>query len=201
MNQYHEYQSLQEMKAIYKEIQDQLEQNGGELTDEIQIALSYIDDGYDELVFRIYNIIQETEAKKQRRQEEINRLKNKAAIDDKSIESWKELLKNLIKERGTPNKSGNLNFKTDDLSFTITRSQSVVVDEDFNDPTFTSYSLNERVNAIHKQSIELFLKQYAGLEAVRFNKAVDKIAIKKAIAEGEEIEGARIETSENLNIR
>lgn len=201
MNQYHEYQSLQEMKAVYKEIQDQLEQNGGELTDELQIALSYVDDTYDEMIFRIYNIIQEVEGVKERRQAEIKRLQEKAAAEDKSVKAWKDLLKNLIKERGTPNKSGNLNFKVNDLSFTVTKSTAVVVEEDFDNPAFTSYVLGEKVSPLHKQSIENFLKQYAGAEEVKFSKAVDKTAIKKAIAEGLVVEGAHLETSENLSVR
>jgi hypothetical protein len=201
MSQYLEYQSLLEMKAAYRELFTLLEENGGELTPEIQESFALIDESYEEMIYRVWNIIKETEGLIANREAEIKRLQTKTATNEASIKSWKSMLLTMVKERGTPNANGNKNIKVNDLSFTVGKSSSVIVDDTFENPAYTTWTLAEKLKPIHKISILNFLKQQTGSDEIKFNKVVDKAAIKKVITNGGVVEGAYLEPSENITVR
>lgn len=177
--------TLYEITEQFRSIFSMLEENGGELTEEIvdqmgglEIDLEAKVDGYCK---RICDLEGDTEKFKQ----EESRLATRRKAMEMEIESLKEWMKSCLKAIGKDK------VKTEIFSVQIQRSAPAVVVEDE-----SAIPEEYRIASVEVALIGLpeILLPYAKIRA-------NKTEIAKHLKEGEEIPGVRLESSEYLRIR
>lgn len=200
MNPYYFYKSLLELREDYKHLLSEIEENEGEITEEIKEKFIKVDDDHEATLFSAYNIMQELKGSVETRQKEIDRLQKKNDIAEKSIDAWKKFVIEMVKIKSPKNESGNQHVKVNDVSFTVSKSKSLIIHEDFDDERFTKWVLKDKIPTEHKTRIENYLKNKIS-EDIKFEKTVDKNAVKKEIDSGVLIKGAEIQESDKLILK
>lgn len=165
--------TLFKINTEYLEIISQLVNNGGELTEELEQSLEVNRDQLETKAESYIYIIRELEAKANAANEEIKRLQGVKKSIQATQDRLKDSLLNALMLYGSEDNKGvkRLEIGLNKLS-TRKSSQVIITDEAIISEDFAKWS-----------------------------KSVDKTAIKKALSEGGEIEGAELITNLNLSIK
>lgn len=199
MNTY-QFKSMTELMLRYNEIFKLIEENEGEVTDEITEELNAIEEDYELLAYDILLINEGLENEINRRKNEIERLKTLNNSDARNIDNFRKMLTDIVKNKGRINRSGNNTLKVADHNLSVTKSKSVSVSEDFKDERYIDYKLNIKLSAQHKERIDKYITTNLGIED-SFVGIVDKKSLKEDLENGIEVEGAEIILKDQLNIR
>lgn len=165
---------LYEIAAEYKSFLESVE--AGEIPEEaindtLESIQSLLEDKADNIACMIKNTTAEVEAIKA----EEDRLAERRKVKEKQIERMKAYLSEILIKNGVDK------IETARNKITFRKSESVTVD---NEAEFIEW-------AVHNNDEFLTYK----------SPTINKTAIKKAIANGVEVEGARIESKQNMQIK
>lgn len=126
--------------------------------------------------------------------ERLNKIKKSNLI---IVERFKSRLFDAVNLFGYEGKSGNrkLDFDTLKLYTSSTKVLSFNNEEEFNDEAFINFKLTNKLTKWeHEQVMDV-------LSNVEFEQSIDKVALKKALGEGEEVEGVNLVTKEFIVIK
>lgn len=160
--------TLYQINNEYYDLISQVENAEGELTPELENALTINKAELECKSIAYVEIIKQRESLNERISEEIKRLQNLKKLNDNLIDRLKTNLLNAVNLFG-PYQSGFLKFST-------RKSVSVELDIDVND----------------------LQKEY---KTIKVTEAPDKMKIKKALEQGEDIKGCYLVTKHNLQIK
>lgn len=176
-----QYKSLYELEKEYLEIINILEENGGELTSELEESITINKNELNEKIGKYFNLIAELENINNAIKSEVKRLNSKILNKEKTINILQNAVKNATilfgKEEFT--KKGNKAYllELEDLSIRLSPSESVIITDE---------------NVIPQEFINTTTKIIT---------SVDKKAIKTAIEQGVDINGCYIEVKHNVNFK
>lgn len=128
------FEISKEIESIFEE----LEENGGELTDELEEKLSISQDEFRSKVDAYLSVIRHTESDVDCCDKEIKRLQTVKKTKQNSIERLKNILVWAIDKFGDVNKSGNKYIDLGTSKVTIKASNKVVVNEEYADDIIAS---------------------------------------------------------------
>ena len=160
--------SLYNINNEYLDLISQVESLEGELTPELENALTINKADLEVKSIAYMEVIKQRESLNTRIDEEIKRLQALKKSNDNLVQRLKNNLLNAVNLFG--------NFEAGFLKFSTRKSKAVVVDCDVND--------------LHKS-----------FKTIKVTETADKVAIKKAIESGEEVEGCYIVENINLQIK
>lgn len=173
----------------YKDLISLLEED--EVTDELVETLTINRSEMENKITDYLTILTVQDDENKRIDNEIQKLKRRKEVNDKSAERIKEQIKLAVNLYGIDNKSNNKQIKYENVSLTITKSKSLKVDDVWNIPSEYLF-FDVKLNA------ELYYK--LGKE-VSGKVNVDKVKLKKYIEEGNKVEDVEIIENENLVIK
>lgn len=127
-----------EISKDIESIFEELEENGGELTDELEEKLSISQDEFRSKVDAYLSVIRHTESDVDCCDKEIKRLQTVKKTKQNSIERLKNILIWAIDKFGEVNKSGNKYIDLGTSKVTIKASNKVVVNEEYADDIIAS---------------------------------------------------------------
>jgi hypothetical protein len=131
--------SIFEVGANYRAILQELEENGGELTEEIQDFLAVNNDDFEEKAEAYSIIIDNSESEIQRAKLSISNLQNKIKIKEKLIAYLKEKLKNTL--------------MLDPLAKKITKTGNVAYEKEFANSEIRLFSKNSKKVEIYNDKV------------------------------------------------
>lgn len=123
------FEISKEIESVFEE----LEENGGELTDELEEKLSISKDEFRSKVDAYLSVIRHTESDVDCCDKEIKRLQSVKKTKQNSIERLKNILVWAIDKFGEVNKSGNKYIDLGTSKITIKASNKVIVNEEYAD--------------------------------------------------------------------
>ena len=192
--------TLWEIEKKYRDLFKEIEENEGEITEEIQEQLAINQDDFVEKVEAYFVIISEYESYIERRKLEIERLKKLSEKDTLKVDYLKERLKNALHLFGGSKitKTGKMNYFSDfknlDIKLTSSASESVKTIEGFDNKDYCEYKIVDKLSFTELEKI----KQVAKVESEAIP---DKRKIKDALENGKDIEGAEIEINYNIKFK
>lgn len=127
-----------EISKDIESVFEELEENGGELTDELEEKLSISQDEFRSKVDAYLSVIRHTESDVDCCDKEIKRLQAVKKTKQNSIERLKNILVWAIDKFGDVNKSGNKYIDLGTSKITIKASNKVVVNEEYADDIIAS---------------------------------------------------------------
>lgn len=127
-----------EISKDIESIFDELEENGGELTEELEEKLSISQNEFRSKVDAYLSVIRHTESDIDCCDKEIKRLQSVKKSKQNTIEKLKNILVWAIDKFGDVNKSGNKYVDLGTSKVTIKSSNKVVVNEDYADSIIAS---------------------------------------------------------------
>ncbi len=127
-----------EISKDIESVFEELEENGGELTDELEEKLSISQDEFRSKVDAYLSVIRHTESDVDCCDKEIKRLQAIKKTKQNSIERLKNILVWAIDKFGDVNKSGNKYIDLGTSKVTIKASNKVVVNEEYADDIIAS---------------------------------------------------------------
>lgn len=127
-----------EISKDIESVFEELEENGGELTDELEEKLSISQDEFRSKVDAYLSVIRHTESDVDCCDKEIKRLQVIKKTKQNSIERLKNILVWAIDKFGDVNKSGNKYIDLGTSKITIKASNKVVVNEEYADDIIAS---------------------------------------------------------------
>jgi len=192
--------TLWEIEKKYRDIFRDIEENEGEITEEIQEQLAINQDDFEEKVEAYFVIISEYKSYIERRKAEIERLKKLSEKDALKVEYLEERLKDAlhlfggskITDKGKRNFFSN--FKNLDIKLTSSASESVKTIEGFNNKDFCEYKIIDKLSFTELEKI----KEVANIQTEAIP---DKRKIKDALENGVEIEGVELELNYNIKFK
>ena len=128
------FEISKELESVF----DELEENGGELTEELEEKLSIHQDEFRSKVDAYLSVIRNIESDIDCCDKEIKRLQNVKKSKQNTIEKLKTILVWSIDKFGDVNKSGNRYIDLGTSKVTIKSSNKVVVNEDYADSIISS---------------------------------------------------------------
>lgn len=166
-------ETIYDIMTEYASIVEELEENGGELTEELEQRLAINGDNAAEKVESYCKIIRNLEASVSAKLDEADRINASAKRDSVTIDRMKNALKTFL-------------VATDNRKFTA---GSFVV----------GLRKSSDVNITDKNSIpDEYVKTTV---TTRIDTSIDNMAVKEAIKNGEEVPGAEIKENTNLTIK
>lgn len=192
MNQYIEYLAFNELNASYKNFLDLIEELEGEIPEEYLAEFLELEETVEETIFRAYNIRKEFEAGIKNRKLRIESLKLKNDRDEKKIEFFRNIEITLLKKKSEASGRNTMNFS--DMSWTLSKSKSVIYDDTFNDKRFITYSIKDRLD-------EDTLNKLKAIVDLNADMVVGKDELGKALKAGEKITGASLQELDKLTVR
>jgi hypothetical protein len=123
--------NLFDIASEYLMILDELEENGGELTDDILDRLNINRDELNDKLENYRKVIAMYEGQIRTLGEEVDRLKAKMKVKNNIIDRLKDRIKIAISTYGNPTKTGSKSYETEFSKFTFVKTKSVVFDDDF----------------------------------------------------------------------
>ena len=163
-----ETKTLYQINNEYLELITQVENSEGELTPELEQALTINKSELEVKSIAYTEIIKQRESLNTRIDDEIKRLQALKKQNDNLVQRLKNNLLNAVNLFG--------NFEAGFLKFSTRKSVSVELDIDVND----------------------LQKEY---KTIKVTEAPDKMKIKKALEQGEEVKGCYLVTKQNLQIK
>lgn len=192
--------TLWEIEKQYRDIFREIEENEGEITEELQEQLAINQDDFEDKVEAYFVIISEYKSYIERRKAEIERLKKLSEKDTLKVEYLEERLKDAlhlfggskVTDKGKRNFFSN--FKNLDIKLLSSASESVRTIEGFNNKDYCEYKIVDKLSFTELEKI----KEVAKVESEAIP---DKRKIKDALENGKDIEGAEIEINYNIKFR
>lgn len=127
-----------EISKDIESVFEELEENGGELTDELEEKLSISQDEFRSKVDAYLSVIRHTESDVDCCDKEIKRLQAVKKTKQNSIERLKNILVWAIDKFGDVNKSGNKYIDLGTSKITIKSSNKVIINEEYADDIIAS---------------------------------------------------------------
>lgn len=128
------FEISKELESVF----DELEENGGELTEELEEKLSISQDEFRSKVDAYLSVIRNTESDVDCCDKEIKRLQAVKKTKQNSIEKLKNILIWAIDKFGEINKSGNRYIDLGTSKVTIKSSNKVIINEEYADDIIAS---------------------------------------------------------------
>ena len=188
--------SLYELELEFYELMLLIEDNEGEITEEVEKKLAI---NIEELEYKVKGysfFINKMKAEKIAISEEIQRLRKLADSKDKFIDRLKRSLVNATKLYGTIGKSGNHVLELDTIRLYTRKSSSIEVEDGFTNSDYIKYGLKDFVSK--EEFIEIVKVLEKEVESVL---KIDKQLIKADLKAGVEIEGVKTIVKENIIIK
>lgn len=192
--------TLWELEKRYRDLFRDIEENEGEITEEIQEQLAINLEDFEDKVEAYFVIISEYESYIERRKKEIERLQKLSEKDTLKVEYLRERLKDALhlfggsKRTNTGKTNFFSNFKNLDIKLLSSASESVRTIEGFDNKDYCEYKI---VDKLTFQELEK-IKEVAKIEVQAIP---DKRKIKDALENGKNIEGAEIEINYNIKFK
>lgn len=192
--------TLWEIEKKYRDIFRDIEENEGEITEEIQEQLAINLEDFEDKVEAYFVIISEYKSYIERRKAEIERLKKLSEKDILKVEYLEERLKDALhlfggsKITNTGKKNFFSNFKNLDIKLLSSASESVRTIEGFDNKDYCEYKIVDKLSFQELEKIKEVTK-------VESEAIPDKIKIKKDLDKGKDIEGAEIEINYNIKFK
>ena len=192
--------TLWELEKRYRDLFREIEENEGEITEEIQEQLAINLEDFEDKVEAYFVIISEYESYIERRKKEIERLQKLSEKDTLKVEYLRERLKDALhlfggsKITNTGKTNFFSNFKNLDIKLLSSASESVRTIEGFDNKDYCEYKI---VDKLTFQELEK-IKEVAKIEVQAIP---DKRKIKDALENGKNIEGAEIEINYNIKFK
>ena len=190
--------TLADLELQYRHIYDELENNGGDLTEELQDALAINDNDFEDRVENYHLIIEQNNSDVDRLNRVIKNAKAKIESKTKVSAYLEEIIKKAAKTIILPEKTkaGLLTYKKEfrDIRLVISPSQSVNVTklEAIMKAGLGKYGVGFNTN--DEVVIQRIRKAFPNIE-IKAEFAPDKVEITKKLKAGEEVEGAELETN------
>lgn len=188
-NSYFKYLSTSQLILKYREaielLQQELENNGGEITKEVEDSFKQIEQDGKTLAWEILQLQDGIENEVKTNKDRIENLEKLNASLNKQDKYLDGLLSVLIKENGKLNQSANHALKVGERNLTLQKNISYEVLPEFNDSKFIRYSLKGKITEENAKRIETFLQQ-KGEEGI-LEKQILKKELNSYIKETEEI--------------
>jgi effector-binding domain-containing protein len=184
--------SIFEIGREYRDILEELEENGGEITESIADRLAINKSDFEDKCESYKVVLEHLDSNIKRRKQEVDKLEKFNKRDEKTIDYLKSYLEQAVKLYGeskvTPTGRTNYNysFKDKDFKLVSNASESVLLASDFNNSRFMNYAIKTQLK---KHQIEELKKIIPTLEVTG---TPDKTAIGAALDKKEIIEGASI---------
>jgi hypothetical protein len=192
--------TLWEIERQYREVVAELEENGGEITPEIDEILAINRDDFEDKVEAYFVIISEYNSYIERRKLEIERLKNLIKKDEEKVEYLEERLKNALFLYGGSKitKAGKQNYFSDfknlDIKLTSSASESVRTIEGFNNKDYCEYKITDKLTFQELEKVK-------SIVSINEEAIPDKHKIKDALDNGKDIDGAELEVKYNIKFK
>lgn len=183
------------IQAEYLEALDMLEENGGELTDEINERLNINKNELEDKFKAYHHVITMKEGEMSTIDAEIERLKALRSTKATTVERLKEMLLNAVILYGDEGKSGNHTLEFDTLKVHTRKSTRIEADLEKLEERFISAVL-PKITLEQARGIAAQL----GISYEDLKLAADKTAIKTEMGLGEIVEGAESVTEEKTII-
>lgn len=162
-NSYFQYLSTSQLILKYREaielLQEELENNGGEITSEIENKFKEIEEDGETLAWEILQLQDGIENDIKTNKERIKKLERLNVSLGKQDGYLDSLLSILIKENGKLNNSANFALKLGERNLTLQKKISYDVGDNFSDSTFIRYSVKGKITEENAKRIETFLHQ------------------------------------------
>jgi hypothetical protein len=192
--------TLWEIERQYREVVAELEENGGEITPEIDEILAINRDDFEDKVEAYFVIISEYNSYIERRKLEIERLKTLIKKDEEKVEYLEERLKNAlflyggskITTKGKQNYFSD--FKNLDIKLTSSASESVRTVEGFNNKDYCEYKIVDKLTFQELEKVK-------SIVSINEEAIPDKRKIKDALDNGKDIDGAELEIKYNIKFK
>lgn len=162
-NSYFQYLETSKLLFKYREaielLQEELENNGGELTNEIEESFKQIEEDGELLAWEILQLQDAIDSEIKTNKERIERIEKLNISLGKQDGYLDSLLSILIKENGKLNNSANFALKLGERNLTLQKKISYDVGDNFSDSTFIRYSVKGKITEENAKRIETFLHQ------------------------------------------
>lgn len=178
----------------YKVLISLIEEAEGEITEEVANKLKITEEDFSEKLDNYAYIIAQLEGNNAVIKDEIGRLNKLQTINSNIIQRLKETINTGLKLFGTVGKTGNQKFKTELHNFYNVYHKPLVIEEN-NKITnnFIKYQLSTKLN---HEEMELISDELIDIDKdLTFTEEIDKVKLKNYIADGNKIEGVKIDTS------
>ena len=189
--------SIFDIQQEYVDIISELEENEGEVTEEIQERLHINKNEIDDKLNAYAYITKEISGEILVLEEEIERLKNKITAKTNTIERLKSVCAVAVNTYGEINskskaKNPGKSYDTGKNKFVLVHTNPVIIrnEDTFTNDKFVTYSIKGRFKKSDLDKIAKLLQ-----DEIEVNKNIDKAAIKKDIEAGIEIEDAYLDTN------
>lgn len=187
---------IHEIYKIFAEIDEELEENGGELTDALQERLAINMNDFEKKVNNICYLIDHANGANAVLKKQIDKLKKAVERNEKTVELLRGLIQSGVKKYGKLNKSGNRHVKTGEYSITVVPYEALEIIDQLEIPKH--YMYGSPVAAIQKEICELII---VAQPSVSFNYTPDKKAITDDLKTGVVVKGAALITKEKLMLK
>jgi len=187
--------TIREIYKIFAEIDEELEENGGELTDNIQERLAINANDFEEKVNNICYLIDHAGGVNAVLKKQADKLKKAMDRNDQTVTLLKAMIANGVKRYGKVNKTGNRYVKTGEYSITVIPYEALEITDQLALPS--KYLYGSLVTSLNKELCEMIKTEHD----VSFSYDVDKKALNSDLKEGIEIEGAELIIKEKLSLR
>ena len=190
--------TLADLELEYRHIYDELESNGGDLTEELQDALAINDSDFEDRVENYHLMITQNDSDTERLNRVIKNAKAKIEAKTKVSAYLEEIIKKAAKTIILPEKTkgGLLTYKKEfrDIRLVISPSQSVNITnlEAVKEAGLGKYGVDFNTN--DEIIIQRIRKAFPNIE-IKAEFSPDKTEITKKLKAGEDIKGAELETN------
>lgn len=198
--------NLFDIASEYLNIIEELEENGGEVTESIENRLNINQNEMEEKLEAYRYVKASMEGEIQTLQDEIDRLQSKINTKNRVIEVLKDRLLYAVRLYGSPTKTGSISYATPKSKFTLVHTKPIVIDED-TDISLTNTTLlpymKTNFNIVMPGTVaEALLPRLNSLFAelndrsdvkVKTELDLSKTLLKQAIKEGTTFEKIRID--------
>lgn len=157
-----------EIGQQYQEIMDELEENGGELTEEIQERLNINRNEMNDKLDAYRKVIKMKDADIATAKEEIEELSRKIKVRENIIKRLKDTISFAVNKYGGLTKGGSRTFSNGLNKFTFVKTTPVVIDPD------ADVSLNNKELLPYLKTT--FVVNVIGEDAIKAKKTIDDIA-------------------------
>lgn len=198
--------SLWEIERDFRNIIAELEDNGGELTDQITEAIAINKNDFEQKAQSYYVVLANYNNEIEKASFEIKRLAEKNKKRELIISQLNERLKSAVHLYGTSKltKTGRKNYVMEfpnlDVSLVSNASEIVELDEGFTNAKYSKYNIKDNFNVEDAKKLIKFIKEELNttpiLEAI-----IQKSIIKEDLNKGLEIENARLKINYNINFK
>lgn len=189
--------NLYNIKNEYLELLSFLEENEGELTPELEELMKFNENAFKEKALNYIKVINNLKADAKYAKEEIDRIQSYLNKKHNSINLLETSLLDALKLYGEKDPIKDIyRFEAETYKMYTRKTEVVELEEGLIEDKWKEYTI-EKLTVEDKESIVELLNK----EDLKMKVNIPKTAIKKALEDGEEIEGAKIVEKYSLNIK